>query len=116
MAIAPAEVHVPVEPPGAVGVAVQPLGGDDPQREGAHQNQQYPPDDFPGPLDQLRDLPPQKQHRASADQQHQRVAQREADRDANRLATAGAGRAVGIDGERRDGHEMVGAQAVEEAE
>jgi hypothetical protein len=99
-----------------VGVAVQALGGDDPQREGAHQNQQYAPHNLTGPLDQFRDLPAQKQHAASPDQQDHGVAQREAHGHTNRLAAPGAGRAVRADRERGDGHEVVGTQTVEEAE
>ena len=86
MGVSASEVEVPVHVVGArmggvmavlVAMSVEAMGGDHPQCEQSHPNQQHPADTLAALLDDFWNLPSEHQDGRSAYEEQQRVAERE---------------------------------------
>ena len=98
---------------GAWSVALQVL-----QRDDAHDDEQRAAEHFASALDPRRNDPADQHEQAGAYGQKQRVTQRElpGDRDRARAARPTAARWNGIHRQRRNRHQMIRTEAVQEAE
>jgi hypothetical protein len=87
------------------------------QRDDAHDDEQCAAEHFAAALDPGRDGPADQHDQAGAHGEEQRVAERElrGDRDRARAARPAAARRNGIHRQRRNRHQVIGTEAVQEA-
>jgi hypothetical protein len=100
-----------------VGVTVDASGTDTPERDRAKRNQQYPAEQFAAALDDERERPPQDDDGARPEREQERVAEGETERHAERARPLDGWRfRAAADRQRRDRHQVIGAEAVKESE
>ncbi len=120
MPLAPPDVQVPVRiglVPVGMRVRVHAAGGHAPEADAPQPDEQHASEHLAAALHDDRQRPAEHDQRAGAEREEQRVAEGEPHRDAKRARALDRGRlAAGTERQRRDRHQVIGAEAVENAQ